>query len=65
VDLTWTINLNVIDRYDGTYDSKRPEYRVRQKGTWEHAAAVVSGTIVGRSIQNAEGAVGSSIKRSG
>jgi hypothetical protein len=60
VDLTWTINPNVSDRYDGTYESKRPDYRSRQKGTWEYAAAAVSGTIVGKSIQNAEGGVGSS-----
>jgi len=60
VDLTWTINPNVSDRYDGTYESRRPDYRARQKGTWESTAAVVSGTIVGKSIQNAEGGVGSS-----
>lgn len=60
VDLTWTINPDVSDRYDGTYESKRPDYRARQKGTWEYNAAAVSGTIVGKSIQNAEGGVGSS-----
>jgi hypothetical protein len=60
VDLTWTINPNVSDRYDGTSESRRPDYRARQKGTWEYTAAAVSGTIVGKSIQNAEGGVGSS-----
>jgi hypothetical protein len=60
IDLTWTINPKVSDRYDGTYESRRPDYRARQKGIWESTAAVVSGTIVGKSIQNAEGGVGSS-----
>jgi hypothetical protein len=60
VDLAWTIDPSVSDRYDGTYESKRPDYRTRQKGMWEHTAAAVSGTIVGKSLENAEGSVGSS-----
>ena len=60
VDLTWTINPSVSDRYDGTYESKRPDYRFRSKGGWDSTAAVVNGTIVGKSIQKAEGSVGSS-----
>jgi hypothetical protein len=60
LDLTWTINPSVSDRYEGTYESKRPDYRSRSKGAWESTAAVVSGTIVGKSIQKAAGGVGSS-----
>jgi hypothetical protein len=60
VDLTWTINPSVSDRYDGTSETKRPDYRARRKGTWEYTAAAVNGTIVGKSIQNGDGGVGSS-----
>jgi hypothetical protein len=60
VDLTWTINPSISDRYDGTYETKRPDYRARQKGAWEYTAAAVNGTIVGKSIQNADGGVGTS-----
>lgn len=60
VDLTWTINASISNRYDGTYESKRPDYRARQKGTWEYTAAAVNGTIVGKTIENADGGVGTS-----
>jgi len=60
VDLTWTIKPSVSDRYDGTSETKRPDYRARQKGTWEYTAAAVNGMIVGKAIQNADGGVGSS-----
>ena len=60
VDLTWTINSSVSNRYDGTYETKQPDYRARQKGTWEYTAAAVNGTIVGKTIENADGGVGTS-----
>jgi len=41
-------------------ETKRPDYRARQKGTWEYTAAAVNGMIVGKAIQNADGGVGSS-----
>jgi hypothetical protein len=57
VDVTWTINPDVSDRFDGTWESKRPEYRIRQKGTSESLAAGASGTVVGKALQSADGSV--------
>jgi hypothetical protein len=60
VDIVWTIDKSISERFDGRYESRRPEERRRQRGSWESNAAAATGSLIGLAIEGVTGSVGTS-----
>jgi len=60
LDIVWTIDKNISDRFEGRQESRRPEQHVRQRGTWESFGAAATGSLIGLAIEGATGSVGKS-----
>jgi hypothetical protein len=60
VEIVWTIDKSIFDRYEGRYESRRPDQRLRQRGSWESNAAAATGSLIGLAIEAVTGSVGTS-----
>jgi hypothetical protein len=60
VEVVWNIDKSISERFDGRYESRRPEQRLRQRGSWESKAAAATGSMIGLAVEGMAGGVGNS-----